>query len=91
MAISFQVTRPTTSRFITILEALSGGPSGDTRRKLPEVVVINSRGERRVSEVLDAKEEADDRAAAIMDEFATLDLADRCARYDVPGSFFDGE
>ena len=85
------MTRPTSSWFIVILDALSGGPSGDSRGKLPQVVVINSNGERRVLEVLDTEEEADDRAATIRDDFATLDLEDWCDSYQVPGSFFAGE
>ena len=90
MGISFEVTRPTTSWFIALLDGLSGGPSADYRGKLPEVVVINSNGDRRVLEVLDTKEEADDRAATIKNDFATLDRADWCLRYEVPESFFDG-
>jgi len=90
MGVSFEVTRPTTSWFIALLDGLSGGLSADYRGKLPEVVVINPTGERRVLEVLDTKEEADAREATIRDDFATLDLADWCDRYEVPKSFFDG-
>ncbi len=76
---------------MAILDGLSGGPAGDYRGKLPEVVVINSNGERRVLEVLDTQEEANNRAAVIEEDFATLDIDAWCVRYEVPGSFFDGE
>jgi len=91
MGILLQVTRPTTSWFTAILDGISGGSVGDYRGKLPEVVVINSNGERRVLDVLDTEEEANNRAATIRDDFATLDLTDWCDRYEVPESFFDGE
>ena len=48
-----------------VLGFLDGGPSSTPASKYPEVAVCNSAGKRRVLDVHDTLEEAQDRAAAI--------------------------
>jgi hypothetical protein len=53
----------------------------------PAVVAHNVKGEKRSLEVAKAAKEARVRAAAIEQEFTTMDTAQWCERYDVPRSF----
>jgi hypothetical protein len=65
----------------------SGDNGGGTVRKYPEVAVYNSVGTRRVLDVMDTDEAAEDRATAIEDDYKTLDIREWCVRYTVPFSF----
>ena len=56
----------------------------------PSVVVQNANGEKRVLEVTKTVKEARGRAAAIEQDFKTLNTALWCERYDVPVSFMSG-
>jgi hypothetical protein len=56
----------------------------------PSVVVTNANGERRVLEVTKTVKEARERAAAVEQDFTTLNTAEWCERYDVPVSFVSG-
>jgi hypothetical protein len=56
----------------------------------PSVVACNSSGEKRVLEVANTVREARERATTIEQDYKTLNIAQWCARYDVPPSFVSG-
>jgi hypothetical protein len=56
----------------------------------PSVVVYNSNGEGRFLGATNTVKEARRRAAAIEEDFKTLDTAKWCERYDVPPTFVSG-
>lgn len=56
----------------------------------PSVVAENRTGEKRVVEVTKTMKEAQERAAAVEQDFETLSVSEWCERYDVPGSFVTG-
>ena len=54
------------------------------------MVAENRTGEKRVVEVTKTMKEAQERAAAVEQDFETLSVSEWCERYDVPGSFVTG-
>lgn len=56
----------------------------------PSVVAQNANGEKRVIQVTKKLKDAQDRAAAIENDFRRLGTEDWCERYDVPVSFVSG-
>jgi hypothetical protein len=92
-SLQFEVTHARTSTWLwTILDGLSGtvGPNNSTVSRYPEVAVYNWLGVRRVLEVTDTDEQAEERADVVQDDFETLSLDEWCDRYDVPSSFVTG-
>ena len=72
---------------LRILDGAQGAASRDVGYKYPEVVAYNTMGERRVIEVLDTDDEAEQRASAIEDDFRSLTIEEWCDRYGIPLSF----
>jgi hypothetical protein len=72
---------------LRILDGGAGVASRDVGYTYPEVTAYNTKGERRVIEVLDTDEEAQERVSTVIDDFTTLPVEDWCDRYDIPLSF----
>jgi hypothetical protein len=58
--------------------------------KFPEVACYNFKGDRRVVEVLDTYEQAQERAVVIEEDFKTLDTPEWCERYGISLAFATG-
>ena len=72
---------------LRLLDGGAGVAESDPGYRYPEVAAYNSIGERRVLEVLDTDDEAQDRASVIEDDFKTLTIEEWCDRYGIPFSF----
>jgi hypothetical protein len=75
---------------LRILDGAQGVAERDVGYRYPEVAAYNSTGKRRVIEVVDTDDEAQDRASAIEDDFKTLTIEEWCERYGIPLSFVTG-
>jgi hypothetical protein len=72
---------------LRILDGGAGVAAPDAGYRYPEVAAYNSKGARRVIEVTDTDDEAQQRASAIDDDFRTLTIEEWCDRYGIPLSF----
>src|SRR5664279_4537914 len=75
---------------LRILDGGAGVAAPDSGYRYPEVAAYNSKGQRRVIEVLETDDEAQQRAFAIEDDFRTLTVEEWCDQYGIPVSFVTG-
>src|SRR5665213_2048061 len=73
--------------FLRILDGGAGVAERDAGHRYPEVAAYNSTGKRRVIEVFDTDDEAEERSSVIEDDFRTLSVGEWCDRYGIPHSF----
>lgn len=90
-SLQFEVTSARTSSphglLLRILDGAQGVAAPDIGYRYPEVAAYNTIGKRRVIEVLDTDDEAQQRAFDIEDDFRTLTVEEWCDRYGIPLSF----
>jgi len=75
---------------LRILDGGAGVAERDAGYRYPEVAAYNSTGKRRVIEVLDTDDEAQERASAIQGDFRALTVEEWCDCYGIPLSFVRG-
>ena len=88
-SLRFELRKPTAGWGSAIAEAAMGDiPQGVG--KLPEIACYNTNGDRRVVEVFDSYEQAQERAPVIEEEFRSMDTSEWCERYSIPLAFVNG-
>ena len=92
--IRFEVTKTKISYarvLIDLVDGLAGGRGGGEPSqylsKYPEVAVYNSRGDRRVIEVLNSNEDAEAFLTKSRSDYQELSVEEWCERYGVPTTF----
>jgi len=83
----FEALKPTASWYQAFFAFLLGGGNEDYRGRMPEVVCVNRRSQRRTIEVLDTYEEAEGFRTSIEVDFHSLSIDVWCDRYGVPPTF----
>jgi hypothetical protein len=89
----FEVTKSKISwgtYFRDLMRPKFGGGFEDYSGRGPSVVAENAAGEKRVVAVTKKRQEAEEKAVVIENDFTALGSAVWCERYDVPLSFVSG-
>ena len=82
-----EALKPTASWNQAFFGFILGGGNEDYIGRMPEVVCVNRRGQRKTIEVLDTYEEAEGLRTSIEVDYHSLSIDAWCDRYHVPLKF----